>query len=117
MLTVLVTIGIITFIYACEPKVASLNDSHKFINRQELQLELDQLITTAQIRMADLDKQEQLRSIILQNAVVLVQGQPFNPVGLITGIAALYGISQGSFQVGKKVKTVAKKRKVNNGTA
>lgn len=113
IITVLVCIGFFIYCYGCEPKVASLTDRHTFINRQELQLELDQFITMAQIRMADLDKQEELRGIILQNALILVQGQPYNPLGIITAIAAIYGIKQG----GTNITKVIKKRKVTNGTA
>ncbi|GAH22170.1 unnamed protein product, partial [marine sediment metagenome] len=36
---------------------------------------------------------------------ILVQGQPFNPIGCITGIAALYGIAQGTSNARKVVKT------------
>ena len=115
ILTVLVTVGFAIYIYGCEPKTRSLISSGKLINRQELQLELDHFITLAQIRMLDLDKQEQLRAVILQNALILVQGQPFNPLGIITAIAAVYGVTAGSSRVGKTIKTVRDKRKVNNG--
>ncbi|GAH63095.1 unnamed protein product, partial [marine sediment metagenome] len=101
-------------VYSCEPKVSSLWQEGKQVNRQELQLELDQLIGVAQLRMVDLDKQEELRAIILQNALILVQGQPFNPLGLITGVAALYGISQGGCNITKVVKKKCVKKKVNN---
>jgi len=114
--TISVTIGVLFFVYACEPKVQSLVYDTKRVNRQELQLELDQMIGLAQLRMVDLDRQEQLRAVILQNALILVQGQPFNPVGLITGIAALYGITTGASNVTKVVKTAKAKRKVNNAT-
>ncbi|GAH62920.1 unnamed protein product, partial [marine sediment metagenome] len=46
---------------------------------------------------------------------ILVQGQPFNPLGLITGVAAIYGLTQGSSNITKVVKNKVKKRKVNNG--
>jgi len=111
IITILVCAAFFFYCWGCEPKVRSLISTDRLINRQELQLELDQFITMAQIRMADLDKQEELRGIILQNALILVQGQPYNPVGIITAIAAIYGISQG----GHNIKTVIKKRKVNNG--
>ena len=112
----IVCVGFLIYVYGCEPKVASLGDRNRLINRQELQLELDQFITMAQIRMADLDKQEELRAIILQNALILVQGQPYNPFGIITAFAAVYGITQGSSNITKVVKTANKKRKANNGT-
>jgi len=114
ILAAIVTASFLFFAYSCEPKVPSLWREGKQINRQELQLELDQLISVAQLRMVDLEKQEQLRTIILQNALILVQGQPFNPAGLITAVAALYGIGQASKNVSKTVKTVRIKRKENN---
>ncbi len=114
ILAVIVTASFLFFAYSCEPKVPSLWREGKQVNRQELQLELDQMIGLAQLRMVDLEKQEQLRAIILQNALILVQGQPFNPAGLITAVAALYGIGQASKSVSKTVKEVRNKRKVNN---
>ena len=116
LIAVLVSIGFVVYLYGCEPKTPSLTDRTKQINRQELQLELDSMISMAQLRMADLDQQEQLRSIILQNALILVQGQPYNPVGLITAVAALYGVTQGGRNITKVVKKERTKRKADNGT-
>ena len=115
LIAAVVTAGLLVYIYGCEPKVQSLNNRKRLVNRQELQLELDQLITMAQIRMADLDKQDQLRAVILQNALILVQGQPFNPLGLLTGVAAIYGLTQGGQNISKVVKKTVKRRKENNG--
>ena len=114
---VLVSVGFLFYCYGCEPEVPSLNNRLQMINRQELQLELDQLIGMAQLRMVDLDKQEELRAIVLQNALILVQGQPLNPLGLITALAGIYGVMQGGSNITKVVKNGVKKRKVNNGTA
>ena len=116
MITFLFTAGLLVYVYGCEPKVQSLNSSHTLVNRQELQLELNHIINMAQLRMVDLDKQEELRTIILQNALILVQGQPFNPIGLITAAAAVYGIAQGGSNITRVVKTKTNKKKVNNGT-
>ncbi len=116
ILTALVTVSILLFVYGCEPKTRSLIDGNRQINRQELQLELDQIIGLAQLRMVDLDKQEQFRAVILQNALILVQGQPYNPLGIITAIAGIYGVMQGSRNVTNVVKTGIHKRKKNNGT-
>jgi len=112
---ILFAVFMLVYGYGCEPKTKSLMHDGTLINRQELQLELDQLITMSQIRMADLDKQEELRAIILNNALILVQGQPWSPVGLLTGIAALYGCTQGGRNISQTVKNGIKKRKVNNG--
>ncbi len=115
IISIVVIVGFLIYALGCEPKTPSLKDRGVLINRQELQLELDQFITMAQLRMADLDKQEELRTIVLQNALILVQGSPFNPLGILTAIAAIYGIKQGGSNVTKVIKTGIEKRKVNNG--
>lgn len=114
LITILVSVGLLFYLVSCEPKTLSLRQKDKQVNRQELQLELDQIIGLAQLRMVDLDRQEQLRAIILQNALILVQGQPFNPVGLITAAAAIYGLTQGGKNISKIVTTKHNKGKGNN---
>ena len=116
-MTILVTGGFVVYMWGCQVKTKSLTTPDKFVNRQELQLELDQVIGLAQLRMADLDQQEQFRAIILQNALILVQGQPFNAFGIISAVAALYGVTQAGSQVTRKVKSNISKRKANNGTS
>ena len=111
----LVTIGFVFYCYGCEPQVRSLLDNRQLVNRQEFQLELDQFMSMAEIRMLDFDRQEKLRAVILQNALILVQGQPLNPVGIISAVAAIYGVMQGSSNLTKVVKTRVNKRKANNG--
>lgn len=115
IVSVLVTIGFCVFAYSCESKVESLNGGGVQVSRQELQIELDQFISLAQFRMADLDRQDQFKTLLLQNAMILVQGQPFNPAGMLTGLAAIYGIAQAGSNVGRTVNNIRKKRKVNNG--
>lgn len=115
ILIVLVTIGFLFYAYGCESRVKSLNHGNKLVTRSELQLELEQLMGLAEIKVADLDRQDALRTLILQNAIILVQGQPLNPVGLLTGIAALYGAGQMSNSVVKTVKNTVKKKRTNNG--
>lgn len=116
IITFLISGGFALYCYGCEPTTTSLTRPQYKINRQELQLEFDQFIAMAKIRMLDLDKQEQFRAIILENALILVQGNAYNPMGIITGIAAIYGIVQGSNKVTKVVKTVKKRWDITNGT-
>ena len=110
----LVSIGLILFMYGCEPEVNSLIYNGKRVNRSELQYELSSLVALAEVRMLDLDKQDQLRAIILQNALIIVSGQPYNPVGIITAFAAVYGLTQGGTNITKVVKNTINKRKGNN---
>ncbi len=115
IITILVTIAMILYLYGCESKVKTLNGTGERVNRQELQLELETYIATAKIRLASLDKQDEFRSIVLQNALILVQGQPFNPIGIISGMAAIYGIAQGSSNITQAVKTKRRRKEYSNG--
>lgn len=115
LIAVLVTVGFLLYAYGCEPRVHSPLDKSRLINRQELQLELEQFISKVEILVADLDKQERLRALVLQNALALASGQPINPVGILTGVATIYGVSQAGRNATRAVKTARHKRKVSNG--
>lgn len=81
--------------YSCQPETKSLIHPGERVTRPELQIELDSIIATAEIRMADLDQQEAFRDLIFQNALVVVETGTMNPAGIITLLAGLYGISRG----------------------
>lgn len=116
LITILFTIVTAIYLRGCQSTTPSLTKPNVKINRQELQLELDQIIGLAELRMVDLDRQDAFRAIILQNALLLVQGQPFNPVGIITAVAAIYGLTQGGCNITKVIKNKTTKRKENNGS-
>ena len=115
IITVSITVVLCIYLYSCESKVKSLYEPDRLVNRAELQLELDRLMSIAQLRMADLDRQDALRDIIIQNGILLVQGQPFNPIGLITAIAGIYGLTHATSKVVSAAKKSQEKRKANNG--
>lgn len=90
--------------YGCPPRVQSLTTPKKMITRPELQIELDTIIATAEFRIADLDKQEQFRDLIFKNALLMIEGGSLNPIGIMTMLAGLYGITRGVKDVKDKVK-------------
>ena len=116
ILIVLVSVGFLLFAYSCEPKEPSLLNRGVKVTRAELQLELTQLLALADLRMAGFDRQERIRAIILQNAMILVQGQPVNPIGILTGIASIYGITQATKKTTGVIKHARAKRKSNGNT-
>ena len=105
-----VTIGILIFLYACESRVRSLDGSKRLVTRAELESQLNHYLDTVDIRFASLDRQDKLRAVILNNAMVVVQGQPFNPIGLLTGVLSLYGITQASKNTTGAIKNARAKR-------
>lgn len=115
ILTVLLTVALSVWLYSCESKVKSLDGSGELVNRSELQLELDQYIAKVEMRMASLDRQDAFRSLIIENSLLLVQGVPFNPVGLITAIAGIYGATHGASKIVRYAQKTQIKRRANNG--
>ena len=115
IVTVLLSVILCFWLYACESQVESLNGGGIMVTRSQLQLELEHIINRAELSMTELDKQDALRDIIVQNGLLIVSGQPFNPFGLLSGFAALYGITQAGSKVTKAVKTNILNPKVNNG--
>ena len=108
-----VTIGVMLYLYACESQVRSLDGSNRLINRAELQAELDAFLDKYDIRFASLDRQDKVRALVINNALMVTQGQPFNPAGIITGIAALYGITQATSKTKGVIKNARAKRTNN----
>lgn len=101
--------------YGCESTTPSILNNGERVTRAQLEMELDRIAQLVEIKVKDLDRQDALKKIIFQNAVLLVQGNPTNPVGIITGIAALYGFTQGASNTVSGVKKLKEKRKVTNG--
>ncbi len=89
---------------SCPPTTPSLFEDGKKITRPELQLELDTIIAKAELRLADLDKQQRFRDIILKNALVMVETGTFNPLGLATALFAFYGIGAATTACVKRLK-------------
>jgi len=79
------------FAYGCQPKTQSLIEPDKKVNRQELLTELEILKLKFEDRTADLDKQEQIRDIILNQSIKIASGEQLNPVGILTSALAVFG--------------------------
>lgn len=83
---------LVFWFYGCESQVPSLIDPHKKVNRAQLQLELENLIAGAGVRVMDLDRKDAFKSALFEQAVLLAQGGTLNPVGLGLTIAGILGI-------------------------
>jgi len=90
--------------YGCPARVPSLITDGKKVTRPELQIELDTIIATAEFRLVQLDQQDQFRDIIFKNAMLMIEGGAINPVGIITLLAGLYGVTRGAKDIKDRVK-------------
>lgn len=98
-LVMLITNLLILFCTSCPPTARSLYDPKRMITRVELQIELDNMLATAQMRMASLDKQQAIRDAILKNALLMVETGTINPIGIATALFASYGIGSAAVKV------------------
>jgi len=117
IITIVVSICFVFFMYSCESSVKGILDPNVKVNRAELQVELDRINSMAAVRIASLDQQDKFRQLLFENALVLAAGSPFSPVGLLTGIAAIYGLVSAGSSTVKTIKNNVINPKVNNGTA
>lgn len=88
---ILFCLGIIFYIYGCESKVMSLNGP-QMVSRAILQLELDTYMRTAEIRFAQLDKQDAFKKALFDQALITTQTQTINPYGVIATLLGIAGI-------------------------
>lgn len=106
-IAILVLTALLFWGYSCQPETKSLIYAGEKVTRPELQIELDTIIATAEIRMADLNQQEAFRDLIFKNALIVVETGTMNPAGIITLLAGLYGITRGAKDIRDRVKKKA----------
>lgn len=85
-------IALLIWFYGCESKTSSLLSPDKNLTRAELQLELDTLLKSAELKYADLDRQDEIKSALLNNLLLVAQSGTVNPIGVITSLAVVMGI-------------------------
>lgn len=108
-----VIVGVMFYLYSCESKVRSMNDSKRFITRPELQIEINAYLDRVEIKFASLDRQDKLRQLIVNNAMLIAQGSTLNPIGILTGLLSIYGVQQVAKNTSGAIKN-ARARRNNN---
>lgn len=102
-IAIIVCIGLLLIFYGCESQVASLVRPDQRVGRQEFINEVNQFLNLAEIRIANLDKQDAIRAKLFEIGLLTAQTGAFNPIGLITAMAGILG-------VGATVDNVRKRR-------
>lgn len=88
----------------CESEVVSLTQPNRKVNRVELRLELDaeiakleqavtDLYANAELKVANLNKQDQVKETLFKAGMIVAEGGTVNPVGIATTLAGILGIS------------------------
>lgn len=95
---------ILIWTYSCTSRVASIVNPSQRVNRQELQLEIDQFIALAEIRFADLQQQDELRQTLYKHTTLWAVSGSINPIGVLMSVGTLLGLGAVTDNVRTKIK-------------
>jgi hypothetical protein len=97
------------WLYGCEPKTMSLLDPAKQITRAELEAESALLIARINTAQSDLQKKEQVKKTILDQAAIFSTTGQFNPIGALNGIISVFAVGS-ALDSKRKLKAITTKR-------
>lgn len=80
---VVICIGLGMWTFGCESKVKSLKNPTVMVTRPELKIEIDEAIGTAEMRMADLDRQDEIKKKLIEFALASAESGGIDKTGLI----------------------------------
>lgn len=109
IIAAVIAIGLLVWIHGCQSEVRSMLDPTQKISRAELQLESDFLIGQIKRKLADLDKQDELKMVLLEQLTIFGTTGTFNPTGLLNAFVSIGAISFGLNRNQKVKKITAEK--------
>lgn len=80
------------WLYGCESHVKSIIEPDKEVTRAELENEVNNIMAIAQTKLIDLDKQDEVRQLILDKAALFATTGTFNPTGLLNLLISIGAI-------------------------
>ena len=100
----LVCVLLVISAYGCDSQVKSINNPEVSVGRAELKLEVDalsaelelqlgQLLITAQTKNKELDKQDEMKATLFQLGLSVAEGNPINPIGIAMTLSSVLGIT------------------------
>jgi len=98
----LLAAGVLVWTYGCESKVGSLVQPDKLVTREELLIEIDQeskrlenelalLQQKAELKLQQLDRQDELKRKLYDLAALTAETGQVNPAGVVTLIGSILG--------------------------
>ncbi len=87
--------GVLFWTYGCESEVDSMLNSGEKVNRAMLLAECEYLISDVQNRVADLNRQDEIKQALLDSVNVLGTSGNINPSGILNLAATIGAISFG----------------------
>lgn len=108
-----IALGVIflLWLYGCESTTVSLIDPEKKVNRYELRAEADLLVARIENKFSDLDRQDEIKQLLLDQAAIFGQTGQFNPTGLLNAFISIGAIS---FGLNQRTKRLVLEKKTNS---
>lgn len=113
IIAAIVICALLVWLYGCESQVVSMLDKNIKVNRTELQNESDYILGQVKAKLEDLDKQDEIKRLILEQASMFATTGTFNPLGLLNAMISIGAIAFG-LNRNQKVNTLLKTT-TNNG--
>lgn len=88
--------------YGCQSSVRGIIDPEQKLTRAELQTEVDYLLAQAQNRLDELDRQDEIKLLIFEQAALFTQTGTINPIGLLTTAISVVAVGSALDQRRKK---------------
>lgn len=88
----LLVIAVLIYAYGCQSKVTSIINAPNLVNRGELQIEVDIFIAQAELKFADLNMQDQVKSYLFNTAIDFAQGGKINPLAVAIVLGNILGL-------------------------
>jgi len=102
-----VIIVFLVWIYGCESTVRSIQNPLDKVTRTELQTEINYFLDTAKGRMTELDRKDELKRILTEQAMLASETGTVNPMGVVATLI-------GAFGIGATVDNVRKRKEIKD---
>lgn len=106
----LLCLTILFWIYGCPSKAISLQGTGTLVPRAVLQMELDAFMALAEIRFAELNRQDAFRKALFNVAVLTAESGSINPYGVMATLLGVLGVGSAVDNVKMRIKI----KKLNN---
>jgi len=92
------------WLIGCQSKVKSLNGSNMLVSRSELENELSHILAVAELRFVELNRQDEIKQIIFNSAMLMAKSGAINPIGVLATFGAILGLGATVDNVKKRKK-------------
>lgn len=101
-IAIVLVVGLLIWFIGCQSKVKSIVDPARNVTRPQLHAEVEYFLATAETKFADLDKQDEFKQLLLNNAIVFSQTGTINPYAILVTFAGIWGAGATADNIRKR---------------